>query len=119
MDTNKSNSFIVKTNNIRKKIRVGDLISFEKNNTINEKLSNFIRVKEGTRNIAGANIYLNQRWLGITDENGTVFLDTESINKKGLLKVIKAGFNDYTKPVKIRKGKNLTVKKESPNSNLR
>ena len=26
------------------------------------------------------------------------------------MKVIKAGFNDYTKPVKIRKGKNLTVK---------
>ena len=117
-DTLRSNYVLVKKTSIRKNIKKGDLISFDPSTTKFSKLSNFIIVKSGNRNIAGANIYFNNKWIGQTDGNGISYLSTETVDRKGLLKVIKAGFNDYTRPVYLRKSKNVTVKIKKAESQI-
>ena len=56
--------------------------------------------------IAQANVYFNDQWIGATDETGRLYLDATG---SGTLKVIRHGFQDFAKPFSLSAQSRLDV----------
>ena len=48
-----------------------------------------------------ANIYFNDAWIGSVDQSGMLEIDRDLVKERGLLRVIKSGYRDYTQEVKL------------------
>lgn len=45
--------------------------------------------------VAGANIYYENSWLGTSDDQGKITVDTRELKKHGIIKVVKAGYEEF------------------------
>src|SRR5690606_9643874 len=52
------------------------------------------------------NLYLNDQWLGATDDTGRLYLD---VTGSGTLKAIKHGFQQFSQPVELKPNGKLVV----------
>lgn len=82
--------------------------------TASEKNDFNIRVSAKIQNgkltpITQANIYHNGQWLGSTGLSGRLYIDPKQFTGLGLLKVIKHGFDVYTKSVNFSEMRQLEV----------
>lgn len=57
--------------------------------------------------ISQANVYFNDHWIGATDEQGRIYSDLKGA---GTIKVVKHGFQQYSKPITLKPKGKLTVR---------
>src|SRR5690606_38882331 len=71
--------------------------------------------KAGGEGLERANVYFNDVWIGSTDENGRIYADVKG---EGTVRVIRHGFRDYSKPLKIG-GREVVVNLEQETAFLK
>ncbi len=66
--------------------------------------------KKQSAAVAQANVYMDQTWLGASDENGRLFVPKDELAKGGMLRVIKTGYGDFTREITKLGQKKLEIK---------
>jgi hypothetical protein len=95
---------IVQSLEPRAVIERGDIVAMRirKPTTQNSAQIRVTAPKSGAEDdIAGANVYFNDTWIGATDSDGRLYAD---VTGTGTLKVIKQGFAPFTRHVGMRAG---------------
>ena len=84
-------------------IDVGDKVVFTgSSRTSGNRMSVQVRDPENRQGLAQANVYFKGKWLGSTDESGRLQTNTY-LKGRGLLKVIKHGYETFSKETKLGK----------------
>lgn len=97
---NDSSLITIKKLEPRAAITKGDLVILKARGTTSKKSSQIriLGIQKGvSKPIHQANLYFNDVWLGATDQNGYIFLSKNRIKGKGLLRVVKHGYRDFSR----------------------
>ena len=68
--------------------------------------------------IKQANLYYKSRWIGSTNSAGYALVSPKSLPVRGHLKIVKSGFNDFTKEVSLPKVQRINIKLKRQTSNI-
>jgi len=68
--------------------------------------------------IKQANLYYKSRWIGSTNSAGYTLVSPKSLPVRGHLKIVKSGFNDFTKEVSLPKVQRINIKLKRQTSNI-
>lgn len=108
-----SKALIVK-NMPRSAIEIGDIVVATPAPAVGGKQQTelFIKSKDSSglsQQIAQANVYFNEAWIGSTDQQGRLELASKLSGKHGLIKVIKSGYRDFAREMTISSRKSTTI----------